>query len=99
MWQVDQTMDTVRTYSLKFCNTVRYHICFSDMYEISPYATFQVGGPHRPAVASTLDHTLQFRTFGHMENESPPLQAPCRRHFPQKSNRHDISKGFVPYET
>lgn len=58
------------------------------MYEISPYATFQVGGPNRQVAPSTLDHTLQFRTFGHIENDALPLQAQCKRHYTQKSHRH-----------
>lgn len=50
------------------------------MYEISPYATFAVGG--EAATAATLDHTLQFRTFGHRDNDAPPHR-PCRKH-PQR---------------
>lgn len=52
------------------------------MYEISPYATFSVGAgpqPSRSVTAATLDYTLQFRTFGHSENEglNPPPPPPC----------------------
>ncbi|KAJ8980637.1 hypothetical protein NQ317_017933 [Molorchus minor] len=37
-------------------------------YEILPYATFSVPGSNtRAAPASTLDYTLQFKTFGHIE--------------------------------
>lgn len=50
----------------------------SEMYEISPYATFSVAGGRTPAgqphsktptrvSTSTLDYTLQFKTFGHPE--------------------------------
>lgn len=51
----------------------------SEMYEISPYATFSVSGgrlpPGAPSSAKTptrgintsLDYTLQFKTFGHPE--------------------------------
>lgn len=51
----------------------------SEMYEISPYATFSVTGGRTPAGpphaktptrgvnTSTLDYTLQFKTFGHPE--------------------------------
>lgn len=47
------------------------------MYEISPYATFSVSGGRTPAQPNTktptrlnpssLDYTLQFKTFGHPE--------------------------------
>lgn len=50
------------------------------MYEISPYATFSVSGgrttsnttktPTRGVTASTLDYTVQFKTFGHPEGEN-----------------------------
>lgn len=52
----------------------------SEMYEISPYATFNVSGGRMPAGAQssaktptrsinsvTMDYTLQFKTFGHPE--------------------------------
>lgn len=40
------------------------------MYEISPYATFSVlGNNSRSVTTSTLDYTMQFKTFGHIENE------------------------------
>lgn len=41
------------------------------MYEISPYATFSVPGPNnsRSVTTSTLDYTMQFKTFGHIEDE------------------------------
>lgn len=40
------------------------------MYEISPYATFSVPGRENRAVTTaTLDYTMQFKTFGHLENE------------------------------
>jgi Down syndrome cell adhesion molecule len=57
----------------------------SEMYEISPYATFSVAGgrttssgghqghaktPTRGLNASALDYTLQFKTFGHPETEN-----------------------------
>lgn len=38
------------------------------MYEISPYATFSVPGS-RSVTTSTLDYTMQFKTFGHIEND------------------------------
>ncbi len=53
----------------------------SEMYEISPYATFSVTGgrtvsqghsktPMRGAhTPSSLDYTMQFQTFGHPEGE------------------------------
>lgn len=50
------------------------------MYEISPYATFSVSGgrttsnttktPTRGVTTSTLDYTVQFKTFGHPEGEN-----------------------------
>ncbi|XP_059053178.1 cell adhesion molecule Dscam2-like [Achroia grisella] len=58
----------------------------SDVYEISPYATFAVGGE----TAATLDHTLQFRTFGHRDNDAPPHR-PCRKH-PQRHRDRDVEK-------
>lgn len=54
----------------------------SEMYEISPYATFSVTGgrtngsqiksktPTRSVTASTLDYTVQFKTFGHPEGDN-----------------------------
>lgn len=59
-----------------------YHC--ADVYEISPYATFAVGGE----TAATLDHTLQFRTFGHRDNDAPPHR-PCRKHPQRHRNRGD----------
>ncbi|XP_034948275.1 Down syndrome cell adhesion molecule-like protein Dscam2 isoform X1 [Chelonus insularis] len=42
----------------------------SEMYEISPYATFSVPGrDNRSVNTATLDYTMQFKTFGHLENE------------------------------
>lgn len=54
-----------------------------DVYEISPYATFAVGAE---GGAATLDHTLQFRTFGHRENDAPPHR-PCRKHPQRRRDR------------
>lgn len=43
---------------------------FAEMYEISPYATFSVPGrENRSVTTATLDYTMQFKTFGHLENE------------------------------
>ncbi|XP_033323157.1 Down syndrome cell adhesion molecule 3 isoform X4 [Megalopta genalis] len=42
----------------------------SEMYEISPYATFSVPGrENRSVTTATLDYTMHFKTFGHLENE------------------------------
>ncbi|XP_076279934.1 Down syndrome cell adhesion molecule 3 isoform X5 [Lasioglossum baleicum] len=42
----------------------------SEMYEISPYATFSVPGrENRSVTTATLDYTMHFKTFGHSENE------------------------------
>ncbi|KAJ0173638.1 hypothetical protein K1T71_010787 [Dendrolimus kikuchii] len=60
----------------------------SDVYEISPYATFAVGGE---AAAATLDHTLQFRTFGHRDNDAPPHR-PCRKHPQRHRERAEVEK-------
>ncbi|KAG6449961.1 hypothetical protein O3G_MSEX006309 [Manduca sexta] len=59
----------------------------SDVYEISPYATFAVGGE----TAATLDHTLQFRTFGHRDNDAPPHR-PCRKHPQRHRERAEVEK-------
>lgn len=52
------------------------------MYEISPYATFSVTGgrtnsnqqnaktPTRGVTTSTLDYTVQFKTFGHPDADN-----------------------------
>lgn len=50
------------------------------MYEISPYATFSVAAdrpnaismktPTRGVNQSTLDYTVQFKTFGHPESDN-----------------------------
>nr|XP_049704613.1 Down syndrome cell adhesion molecule-like protein Dscam2 [Helicoverpa armigera] len=61
----------------------------SDVYEISPYATFAVGG--EAAAAATLDHTLQFRTFGHRDNDAPPHR-PCRKHPQRHRERAEVEK-------
>jgi len=45
-------------------------LSFIEMYEISPYATFSVPGrENRSVTTATLDYTMQFKTFGHLENE------------------------------
>lgn len=54
----------------------------SEMYEISPYATFSVAGgrtvagqvvkpkkPSRGITTSTLDYSVQFQTFGHPDDD------------------------------
>lgn len=56
------------------------HFFSPEMYEISPYATFSVSGgrttsnsnktPTRGVTTSTLDYTVQFKTFGHPEGEN-----------------------------
>ncbi|XP_058830387.1 cell adhesion molecule Dscam2 isoform X2 [Topomyia yanbarensis] len=52
----------------------------AEMYEISPYATFNDSGERtvkamcRDRTVSSLDYSLQFRTFGHLESE---LNAPA----------------------
>ncbi|XP_055385270.1 cell adhesion molecule Dscam2 isoform X2 [Condylostylus longicornis] len=78
----------------------------SEMYEISPYATFSVSGgrtgatgqvktPTRSAVpASTLDYTMQFKTFGHPEGDNlnatayPVLPSSGFGHVKSKSSWH-----------
>lgn len=40
------------------------------MYEISPYATFSVPSNNsRSVTTSTLDYTMQFKTFGHIDDD------------------------------
>ncbi|KOB70458.1 Down syndrome cell adhesion molecule, partial [Operophtera brumata] len=57
-----------------------------------PYATFAVGGePTSTTTAATLDHTLQFRTFGHRDNDAPPHR-PCRKHPQRHRDRADVEK-------
>ncbi|XP_049839470.1 Down syndrome cell adhesion molecule-like protein Dscam2 [Schistocerca gregaria] len=42
----------------------------SDLYEMSPYATFPVSSdPPRTINARTMDYAMQFKTFGHLEND------------------------------
>ncbi|XP_047109675.1 Down syndrome cell adhesion molecule-like protein Dscam2 [Schistocerca piceifrons] len=43
----------------------------SELYEMSPYATFPVSCDlARTTNTPTLDYTMQFKTFGHLENDS-----------------------------
>lgn len=52
------------------CVSTDASISFTEMYEISPYATFSVPGrENRSVTTATLDYTMQFKTFGHLENE------------------------------
>ncbi|XP_055923956.1 cell adhesion molecule Dscam2 isoform X1 [Eupeodes corollae] len=77
----------------------------SEMYEISPYATFSVNGgrtgasnptktPTRGVTPSTLDYTMQFKTFGHPEGENlnatayPILSSSGFGHVKSKSSWH-----------
>ncbi|ALC46292.1 Dscam3, partial [Drosophila busckii] len=76
----------------------------SEMYEISPYATFSVNGGRTGAPAKTPtrglatqtphDYTMQFKTFGHPEGESlnatayPLLPNPGFGHVKGKSSWH-----------
>ncbi|XP_017047144.1 Down syndrome cell adhesion molecule-like protein Dscam2 isoform X1 [Drosophila ficusphila] len=76
----------------------------SEMYEISPYATFSVNGgrtgapaktPTRAVAAQTpLDYTMQFKTFGHPEGENlnatayPLLPSSGFGHVKSKSSWH-----------
>ncbi|XP_068085516.1 cell adhesion molecule Dscam2 [Anabrus simplex] len=62
----------------------------SELYEMSPYATFAVPpDPPRPVNAATLDYTVQFKTFGHSENDSSAHQQPPHH----KKHRHTASDG------
>lgn len=74
------------------------------MYEISPYATFSVSGgrtcstqvktPTRGVNNSTLDYTVQFKTFGHPEGDNlnatayPMLPSSGFGHVKGKSSWH-----------
>ncbi|XP_073816744.1 Down syndrome cell adhesion molecule 3 isoform X3 [Musca autumnalis] len=75
----------------------------SEMYEISPYATFSVNGgrtgapaktPTRGVAASPMDYTMQFKTFGHPEGENlnatayPLLPSAGFGHVKSKSSWH-----------
>uniref|UniRef100_A0A1A9ZZV3 Down syndrome cell adhesion molecule n=2 Tax=Glossina TaxID=44049 RepID=A0A1A9ZZV3_GLOPL len=75
----------------------------SEMYEISPYATFSVNGGRtgapaktstRGMAASPLDYTMQFKTFGHPEGENlnatayPLLPSSGFGHIKSKSSWH-----------
>ncbi|XP_026477798.1 uncharacterized protein LOC113383762 isoform X2 [Ctenocephalides felis] len=64
----------------------------SEMYDISPYATFSVSGPEsRSVTASTLDYTVQFKTFGMIEVEDGPdrvMNSQCGT--PGKCGRHQM---------
>lgn len=52
------------------CGFADATLLFAEMYEISPYATFSVPGrENRSVTTATLDYTMQFKTFGHLENE------------------------------
>ncbi|XP_046991962.1 Down syndrome cell adhesion molecule-like protein Dscam2 [Schistocerca americana] len=64
----------------------------SELYEMSPYATFAVPSEsHRKMNAATLDYTMQFRTFGHTENDSSAqLQ---HSHRTNKKNWYLVSDG------
>lgn len=83
--------------SIKFENLL-------EMYEISPYATFSVSGgrtcstqvktPTRGVNNSTLDYTVQFKTFGHPEGDNlnatayPMLPSSGFGHVKGKSSWH-----------
>lgn len=69
------------------------------MYEISPYATFSMGngptggnvsGNGRSVTASTLDYTVQFRTFGRSEGEAlgPAPARPNLLGHDRKTSKH-----------
>lgn len=76
-----------------------------EMYEISPYATFSVSGgrttsgqaktPTRGVTTSTLDYTMQFKTFGHPDGENlnatayPMLPSGGFGHVKGKSSWHN----------
>ncbi|XP_049765530.1 Down syndrome cell adhesion molecule-like protein Dscam2 [Schistocerca cancellata] len=55
----------------------------SDIYEMSPYATFAVSSDCPRSVNPTaLDYTIEFKTFGHSENNSS-----AQHERPHRSNR------------
>lgn len=59
---------------------------------MSPYATFAVPpDPPRPMNAATLDYSIQFKTFGHSENDSSAHHE--RPHRLNKKHRHSTSDG------
>ncbi|XP_044257604.1 Down syndrome cell adhesion molecule-like protein Dscam2 isoform X1 [Tribolium madens] len=55
---------------IKSAEKIQDNVSGGGMYEISPYATFSVPGNNsRSVTTSTLDYTMQFKTFGHIEDE------------------------------
>lgn len=75
--------------SEKFYLILRFvsYLFFQGMYEISPYATFSVPASNsRSVTTSTLDYTMQFKTFGHIEDEQH------NGIYPKTSGKHSWSK-------
>lgn len=60
----------------------------AEIYEMSPYATFAMAAAPatRELSTATLDYTVQFKTFGHSENDSGihqdhmPAGRPSKKH-------------------
>lgn len=71
----------------------------SGMYEISPYATFNVAGNHsRSVTASTLDYTMQFKTFGHIdENGSDSIIYPKHGKHSWHKHRYYNNEGIMKF--
>ncbi|XP_017776462.1 PREDICTED: Down syndrome cell adhesion molecule-like protein Dscam2 isoform X2 [Nicrophorus vespilloides] len=71
---------------VKSCDKI--HDDASGMYEISPYATFSVPGNNsRSVTTSTLDYTMQFKTFGHIEDDDHNTIA-----YPKRGGKHSWHK-------
>lgn len=65
----------------------------SGMYEISPYATFSVTGNNRAVTTSSLDYTMQFKTFGHIEEVENYPKMRSGKHSWHKSQRYYNNEG------
>lgn len=73
------------------------------MYEISPYATFSVSAPNnsRSVTTSTLDYTMQFKTFGHIEDEEHNMFKSATTKLTWHKNRYYNHEGKIttkPYQ-
>lgn len=72
-------------------------IIYAATYEISPYATFSVPGNNsRSVTTSTLDYTVQFKTFGHIEDEEHNAIVYPKKHSWHK-NRYYSGEGTPPF--
>ncbi|XP_049771417.1 Down syndrome cell adhesion molecule-like protein Dscam2 [Schistocerca cancellata] len=69
------------------CQAVSHPDTSSEHYEMSPYATFAVSSDSPKTMnAMILDYTMQFKTFGHSENDSG-IQHECVHQINKKRQR------------